>query len=51
MDESKSESEGRPLAAKTKEVKQDKENLLKELEENFTETEKVILSRRSTRWY
>ena len=39
------------MAAKTKEEKQDKGELLKRLEENFTETEKVILSRRSTRWY
>ncbi|MGO9019593.1 MAG: nitroreductase family protein [Syntrophobacteraceae bacterium] len=33
------------------EAKQDKNEILKGLEENFTETEKVILSRRSTRWY
>jgi nitroreductase/NAD-dependent dihydropyrimidine dehydrogenase PreA subunit len=39
------------MAVEKKEVKQDKVNLLKNLEENFTETEKVILSRRSTRWY
>ena len=39
------------MAARTKEEKQDKGELLKKLEGNFTETEKVILSRRSTRWY
>jgi nitroreductase/NAD-dependent dihydropyrimidine dehydrogenase PreA subunit len=39
------------MAVEKKEVKQDKVDLLRNLEENFTETEKVILSRRSTRWY
>jgi nitroreductase/NAD-dependent dihydropyrimidine dehydrogenase PreA subunit len=43
--------EGRHMAIEIKEVKKDKVDLLKNLEENFTETEKVILSRRSTRWY
>ena len=39
------------MAVEMKEVKKDKQEFLKGLEENFTETEKVILSRRSTRWY
>ena len=39
------------MAIEKTEVKQDKVDLLKNLEENFTETEKVILNRRSTRWY
>ncbi|MGC8491682.1 MAG: nitroreductase family protein [Syntrophobacteraceae bacterium] len=33
------------------EAKQDKAEFMRELEGNFTETEKVILRRRSTRWY
>src|SRR5271157_4020709 len=43
--------EGRHMAVETKEVKKDTGEFLKGLEENFTETEKIILSRRSTRWY
>ena len=39
------------MAIEKTETKKDKADLLKNLEENFTETEKVILSRRSTRWY
>lgn len=39
------------MAVEMKEVKKDRAESLKALEENFTETEKVILSRRSTRWY
>ena len=39
------------MAVEISEVKKDKGELLKRLEESFTETEKIILSRRSTRWY
>jgi len=39
------------MAVEVKEVKKDKAESLKAIEENFTETEKIILSRRSTRWY
>ena len=39
------------MAVEVKETKQDKVELLKRLEEKHTETEKIILSRRSTRWY
>ena len=46
-----SERKDKHMAVETKEGKQDRGELLKRLEENFTETEKVILSRRSIRWY
>jgi nitroreductase len=39
------------MAIEKTEIKQDKADIQRNLEENFTETEKVILSRRSTRWY
>lgn len=39
------------MAVEMKEAKKDKAAILKGLEENFTDTEKVILSRRSVRWY
>jgi len=39
------------MSIEKKEVRQEKGDTLKQLEENFTETEKVILNRRSTRWY
>ena len=39
------------MPVEMKEVKKDRAESLKALEENFTETEKVILSRRSVRWY
>ncbi|MGO9214329.1 MAG: nitroreductase family protein [Syntrophales bacterium] len=39
------------MSTEAKIVKQENVDSLKRLEENFTETEKVILSRRSTRWY
>lgn len=39
------------MAVEMKEIKKDKGEFLKNLEQNFTETEKVILNRRSTRWY
>lgn len=39
------------MSIQVKELRKDKEEALKYLEENFTEAEKVILSRRSSRWY
>ncbi len=39
------------MSMELKEVKKDKAEYLRNLEQNFTETEKVILSRRSVRWY
>ena len=39
------------MSTEVKTAKQEREDSLKCLEENFTETEKVILSRRSIRWF